>query len=334
MAHMLDSMFSVREMPWHGLGTILDTYPETWREARELAGLNWEPEVVPVYTKAVADDGTETYHEVQASRMVQRSDTGANLAVVTESLSKSLFPNADLGPLIEAFLDAADGELMYETAGSLRGGCQVWVLVRAKEPFEVLGDPHGATLPFLAVQNSHDGSGSLRVQRLQTRIVCANTSAAADRESGKHGLEYVFRHTASIHDRVALAKQAVNGLSEDRVRYQEWAAELLAMPVTVDTRERFLAHFFPMPVAEKMISETVVRNIEKAREVVRGILAGPTSEGIADTAYGLVQASTEYLDHYRVAQSPETKFRRCMLSVEPARKVAERLVREACSAAS
>lgn len=323
MSHLLDSMYSVREMPWHGLGTVLEDYPETWADARQQAGLDWEPVPEPVYRRLM--DGN--FVELPDQRRITRTDrTGVTLAVVSKSMSESLYPNAQLGPLIEAF---QDGGLLYETAGSLDEGRKVWVLVRAKEPFEIPGDPNGATLPFLSVQNNHDGQGSLRVQRLQTRIVCANTSAAADREAKRHGLEYVFKHTASIKDRVELAKKAINGLSADRVAYAEWAADLMALRVTTSQRERFIEHYFPMPVAEHMISDRVVGNIETARDTLRGILNGQTCEGIGFNAYGLVQAAVEYQDHYRTARSPETRFSRSMLYGNSAKTVAEKLAREA-----
>ena len=34
----VESMFSVRQMPWHQEGIILGDYPGTWAEARVLAG--------------------------------------------------------------------------------------------------------------------------------------------------------------------------------------------------------------------------------------------------------------------------------------------------------
>lgn len=41
-------MFSVREMPWHRQGEVLDDYPQTFEEARKLAGLDWDPVAFPV----------------------------------------------------------------------------------------------------------------------------------------------------------------------------------------------------------------------------------------------------------------------------------------------
>ena len=37
-----DSMYSVREMPWHRLGVVLDEYPKSIDDALEKAGLGWK----------------------------------------------------------------------------------------------------------------------------------------------------------------------------------------------------------------------------------------------------------------------------------------------------
>ena len=49
MAHMIESMFSVREKPWHGLGAIVMEAPAS-AEALRLAGLDWTVVQEPVYT--------------------------------------------------------------------------------------------------------------------------------------------------------------------------------------------------------------------------------------------------------------------------------------------
>ena len=48
MSANVETMFSVREVPWHGLGTIVEEAP-TSKEAIELAGLNWKVESKPVF---------------------------------------------------------------------------------------------------------------------------------------------------------------------------------------------------------------------------------------------------------------------------------------------
>lgn len=330
MSHLLDSMFSVREMPWHRLGTILDEYPANWDEARKLAGLDWEPIEAPTYRRVpvINEDGTldVRYEEIPGHKLIERSDNSVCLAVPKDSYT--IFPNADLGPLVEAVLQQAGGAYQYETAGSLDEGRKVWALIRASEPFEVPGDPHGAVLPYVAIQNSHDGSGALRVQRLRTRIVCANTSHAADLESERSGLQFVFRHTQSISARVEFAKQVLAGMSADQQAAQTWAADLISLKITPRGRQAFVEMFIPTPIAE-VITPRVQNNIDRARATVYGYLNSVTCEGIADTAYGLVQAAIEYSDHGRNSRTVESKFQRCVLSTEPMKRVAEKFAREA-----
>lgn len=49
MPSYFDTGFSVREPMWHGEGIVLDSYPTDWADAREKAGLTWEPEERPAF---------------------------------------------------------------------------------------------------------------------------------------------------------------------------------------------------------------------------------------------------------------------------------------------
>ena len=52
MSDDVERMFSVREMPWHkpmtgDRTTVTDDYPQSFAEARVLAGLDWDPIALP-----------------------------------------------------------------------------------------------------------------------------------------------------------------------------------------------------------------------------------------------------------------------------------------------
>ena len=49
MSANVETMFSVRETPWHGLGRIVMDAPAS-REALELAGLDWQVESRNIYS--------------------------------------------------------------------------------------------------------------------------------------------------------------------------------------------------------------------------------------------------------------------------------------------
>lgn len=315
MAHNItatDNVFSVRQPMWHGLGTVLTDYP-TRAEAQKIAH-PWEPITEPLFRRVpvLTDDGqlTERFDEVEDRVALVRDDTNELIGTVSHSLE--VVSNSDLYDIAEALQGGSPDKVRFETGGSLFGGRKVWLLLRLDEPLVLKGDPNGTTIPYYALQNSHDGTGAFRGQATMTRIVCDNTAHMADLDAEARGTEFVFRHTKSIRDRVEEAKQALAGWRESVEAWRRITDHLLTVKVTPKQRDLFLAEFVPMPV-QGLVSDRVVANVEKARDDIRAILNGPTCEGVALTAYGLVQASVEYGQHVRRANTAETRFKRAYL---------------------
>lgn len=305
-----DGVFSVREPMWHGLGTVLSEYP-TREEAQKIAH-PWNPTTEPLYRAVpVVVDGEPTtqYVEVEDAKAVVRDDNDVYLGTISKTLEP--VSNDEMYDIAEA-IQKGGSDVLFETGGSLYGGQKVWLLLRLAEPITIKGDPNGTTLPYFALQNDNTGKGAFKGQGIQTRIVCANTSKMADLEAEERGTEFTFWHTASVHDRIEQAKEALTGWRESVVSYNRLMDHLLTVKVTRKQRELFVTEFVPMP-AGNVISDRVVNNIETAREQIRDILAGPTSEGIDLTAYGLVQAAIEYGQHVRRSNNAETRFKRAYL---------------------
>lgn len=306
-----DNVVSVREQMWHGLGQILEDYP-TREDAQKLVH-DWEPIPETLYRKKITVDDSgeivETMVEVPEAVANVRSDTDDVLGVVGDTYET--VKNNDLWDIAEA-IQGDDAEVLYETAGSLFGGKKVWILLRLAEPLTIQGDPNGTVLPYYALQNAHDGSGSCRGQSLSTRIVCANTSHFADMEAKMHGTEFTFRHTKNVKDRVEEAKKALEGWRGSITEWNRLQEQLIDMPVTPKQRELFLTRFIPAPPPH-IASDRVMNNVEEARELIREILRSETCQGVDGTVYGLVQASVEYLNHHRKARTLETRFKRTYL---------------------
>lgn len=327
MAHYFDSGFSVREPAWHGLATVLDDYPGDWSEARRLAGLDWEPVAEPIYSlSGIDDEGREVYTSLDGWQRTARSDTGTTLGVTTQWYQ--LISHAEMGEVVEAVLEQPG--VKYETAGATHGGSRVWALAYLDEPITLPGD-NTATLPYLALTNRHDGTGALRLQSTSVRVVCWNTFSAAEAESDRAGTAFAFSHTKNWREHIEEARAAVKGARDEFARYREVAEHLLGIRVTPKQREMFVREFIPMPEAD-VVSDRVSKNIEQARQAVRTILDGPTTEHISHTAFGLVSAAGEYLDHYRKCQSRETYFSRQLLNPEKFKGRAVKLAREVAAA--
>lgn len=346
MPAYFDTGFSVRQPMWHGMGLVTDRYPDNWDEAREWGGLQWEPELRPVIRfkgdldaaklrVIAAQNGMSEESELDALRAMAdgfieekgwrricRSDTGATLGVRTDSYE--VRTHEQMGQVVEALL--AQTNVKFETAGSLKGGAEVWALAYLDEPIQLPGDP-SVTLPYLALTNRHDGYGSLSALSTSVRIVCANTFSAAEAEGDRNGSIFRFRHTGSWEDQIAEAKKVIQGVRDDFATYVAMANELASIHVTQEQRELFVAEFIPTP-PEGLISNRVMSNIERDRTNLRSIFDSPTTDGIRDTAFGLVQAAGEYLDHYRGYRTRDTYFRRTLLRPEKLKTRAVQLAKE------
>lgn len=348
-----DAVFAVREPAWHGLATVLTDYPAR-EEAQKLVH-PWEPVAEdvfrrleleplrekitstlfePVSTEAILDQVMAEIAAAQDKRLIPgsklnaRSDDGYPLGVVSSTFET--VTNTEMWDIGEAIQTGdSRGDVMFETGGSLKGGAKVWLLIRLKEPIAVTGDPRGATIPYYALQNAHDGSGSFRGQATFSRIVCDNTAQAADLDAQARGTEFVFSHTKNIRERIEEARAALSGWRASIDAWQQFSEHMAAFRVTEDEAERFLAKFIPEPPGE-VVSDIVRENVAKARGEWRGHWNSITNEGVKLTSLGLVNASIEYSQHSRRALSKESAFKRAYLdrsrltskAVELARAVA------------
>ena len=82
-----DSMFSVRETPWHGLGAVLAQPPMTIAEAIERSGLGWRVEREPIaIDRGDAATANESwlprYEEIRGWWANVRQDTRQVLGIV------------------------------------------------------------------------------------------------------------------------------------------------------------------------------------------------------------------------------------------------------------
>jgi phage/plasmid-like protein (TIGR03299 family) len=337
MAHNIterDSVISVRDAGWHGLATVLDDYV-TPEQAREMA-FPWEPVTTPLYRGVPfineAGEPDVSFEEVPGIVGVERSDTGEFFGSVGKDYVHAT--NKELTEIAESIEGIDSGAVRVETAGSLKGGRKVWMLLRMAEPIVVKGDPNGATIPYFALQNSHDGYGSLRGQALMTRIICDNTAQAADMEARANNYEFTFRHTTGLRDRIEDAKAALAMWRDSVVNWQALMDELIATPVTEAQKQDFIDGFIPWPVSTMTVGPRVLTNIENARNAFNDIMTGVTTADVSNTAYGLVQAAIEFNQHVRGVRAAsdlaraESRFKRAYLDRDRQISVAIDLARE------
>ncbi len=346
MAHKFETGFSVREVPWHGLGIVPDEYPGNWAAARTLAGLDWDPEEVPAYEMdEVFADGRCTVKLIEDFKQIKRTDTGARLAIAKDGYE--IITHDVFGEIFESILEKSDGEIMYETAGSLDGGKKVWVLAKLGKEMHLTGDP-SAIQNYMALMTSHDGSAALRVIGTSVRIVCMNTWHAADMDSARRGSSYSFKHTKNWRDRVEDAKAALSNTQDSIAHTMQQAEEMLRVKVTAAQAKWFINEFAihrtvantvgkqafgKRELAARLEQPRVKASMEHTLSTLHKIMDSETTLGIRGTMYGLVQAAGEFSDHFRDTASQESYFTRTVLADrEPLKLAAVKLAKAAVNA--
>jgi phage/plasmid-like protein (TIGR03299 family) len=329
MPAYFDTGFSVRQPMWHGEGLVLDDYPTDWNDARQKAGLEWEPELIPMFSRTpnmehLLDETLPayTYEEVPGYQLSARDDTHAVLGPVTDSYGLVPHGAGGMEDILEAVLGAG---AKFETAGSCKGGAMVWALAYIDEPLTIAGDDTD-TLPFVALLNSHDGSGACKLVATSVRVVCWNTYQAASMQGQRSGRQFVFKHTASVTARISEAKEALSGVRDEQREWVALANDLHALPIDAKALAVFVEQFIPEP------ENTTVR-VKADRQAKRDAftklyLESPSTDGHRGTALGLVDAAVEWLDHVRPYRSADTYLTRTLLRPEPVKANVVRLARE------
>ena len=307
-----DKVFAVRQPTWHGLEDLLSEHP-TREEAEKLVH-DWDVVREPLFRQVPfindAGEPDAMYQRLDDFELNVRSDTGTDLAVVpasrVEVQPKEMW---DLAELIQG----EDKNVIFETAGSLREGRDVWILIKLNEPVEIKGDPQGMSLPYFALQNSYQPGTAFRGQATNIRIVCANTSRATDLQAEVQGTNFSFRHGANLLERVDEIREALAGW---RHSIQQWKLEkefLATVKVSTTQTQWFIEQFIPEPHAS-LTTDRVKENIEVARTELTLELFNGLTRGINDTALGLFEAASSWNEHVRAAQTPLSRFKRSVLS--------------------
>ncbi len=195
-----DMMFSTMETPWHGLGVVLDS-PPSIQEGLKESKLDWDVKKLSLYAK------TDKEIEVPA-QAIMREDTQEILGVV--GMSYEPLQNTEAFDIFDPLVSS--GDLLLETAGSLKNGRRVWVLGRINTDGKDVGKDDPVN-PYVLLSNSHDGTTAVRFGFTPVRVVCNNTLTAAERASSSNLIRLIHRkgikeNLEELRNMLALSKRS------------------------------------------------------------------------------------------------------------------------------
>jgi len=303
MAHeiaIIDGVASMaytnNDTPWHGLGQNVDPNAsiEEWQKA---AGLDFKYDRSPVSFQngIVMNDGVVTpkFYAFEDKHVLYRSDTLQPMSVVS-SRYKTVQPDE----VLEFFRDLVDtGGFKINTAGALREGKKIWALAEIGESAKIVSDDK--VDGYLLLATSCDGSLPTTVQFTSVRVVCANTLAMS--LDNKKNTIKIPHNTHFIPQSV---KQALGIAHNNFEEFIYRTRQLAEKEVNQQTAENFLKKLLKEDEEKVKMS----RGYNTILDLFNGAGKGAKMDGVKGTAWGLLNAVTEYYDHHKPTRTNDARL--------------------------
>lgn len=249
----VENMFSVKERPWHGLGTIVMEAP-TIEEGIKLAGLDWEVSLRDIVT----NDSDKVVFDKR--KMVVREDNKTALGIVGAKYKP--LQNKEAFNFFEPFVE--NGMASLETAGSLFNGARVFILAKINsEDMHITDDD--VVEKYILLSNSHDGSQCLRIGYTPIRVVCNNTLTAA--ETSKDSQLIRLTHKKDIVSNMESLREAMDLINQQFIATEEMYKQLAKKDINKADLEKYVKQVFSTKSLEKIINDyEETEQIEETRK--------------------------------------------------------------------
>lgn len=295
MAHEIEqftdgtaAFFTARQTAWHQLGTVTTDCLTAGRvmQVAYLGGWNIRKETLQTESGAVVP------HRWATTRLHPKTSVREVLGLVGDKYQ--IVQNEQVCDLLDFIVDETGAH--FETAGSLRGGREVFVTMKLPEHLMVAGiDPIDL---YLAMCTSHDGTRQARVMATPVRIVCANTQAAA---FANNVGEYTLRHSGDISTKLTDVRAALNLVPVFLERFQADAEQMIATQLEWDQLQQVTDRLWPLAPGDP--ESAFLRKLARDRDLRHLFEQADTQHTIRGTTWAGYQAITEWLDHLQPARS-------------------------------
>jgi phage/plasmid-like protein (TIGR03299 family) len=300
MAHAIEKMAYVGETPWHSLGSALPPCQpiEVWSKK---AGMDWEIRETPVRFMAGEAGALGSIQTFSDQKVLYRSDTKAPLSVVSNR-----YQVVQPKEILEFYRDLTEiSGFELETAGVLKAGRKLWALARTGKEASLKGND--VVKGYVLLATSCDGTLATTATPTTIRVVCNNTltmaingavnavkvphSTVFDAQAVKRQLGIAVTHWDSFMYRMKT-------LSERKVKTHEAMNYFLKVLCQADETVD--------PAMQRLMNERALKRVQAIFDGSAG--KGAELASSRGTAWGLLNAVTQYVDHDRRARTQDSRM--------------------------
>lgn len=291
MSSLVQTMAYASEAPWHGIGNKIEGIRDLsiWRKQ---AGLDWEILESPV--RYLTDSAASLSYPGQ--KVLYRSDSKCPLSVVS-----GRYQVVQPEEILEFYRDLSEiSGFEMETAGVLKGGRTIWALARTGQSVALKGND--VTNGYVLLATACDGTLATTAQFTSIRVVCNNTLAVA-LNSGRGAVK--VKHSTKFNAQAVKKELGIAVSTWDEFMYRMKGLSECKVKTT-DAFNYFL-EVFAVP-AGAPAGYTNERAMTKAMTLYEGAGRGAELSSAKGTAFGLLNAVTEFVDHERRAKSSDHRI--------------------------
>lgn len=298
-----DSLVLRDREAWHGLGKVISEDITAVEACRDY-GMEWEVAPWEVFAKNPDTNEMMAIEEHRANvRMIETPDGPTPNCLGIVGSSYQICQNRELAEFMDAL--AQTGEVVIETAGSIRGGKRVWFLARS-DSFEVAGGDESYS--YLLGSNAHDGSGCIRLDPTDIRVVCANTLRSVIPDVGQSTRDVrpaaiTVRHTGKLSGKLEAARTALAEYGTIRDRHRALASELSSQRIDSNQAmayfaDRYAAEFTAPGEGDALkLCEARTKKMNKAAAAFMGRYNSECARFGGESAWLAMNAWTGYCQH-------------------------------------
>ena len=284
MSDNVETMMYVGERPWHRFG-IERKGLATATEALA-TGLDWGVATEPAFDRRG--------NEIPGIRALVRTDRWEPLGGVGTGYQP--IQNFEAAGFLDHIV--GEGKAIFETAGSLGGGRQVWFLARL--PGDVWVTKEDNVRKYLLLTNPHRQGHALVVLWTPIRVVCENTLRAALHQGMNHAVR--VRHVGNIQSKIEEARRLLGISFKYFDTFQEQSQTFVKRSLTREALKAYFETLVPDPKdVDSSRAKATRTNLLRLLEVGKG----NDLPSVRGTLWGAVNAVAEFVDHERPTRTPK-----------------------------